>query len=75
MWQWVAIGNIQQISYIPQMEQHSPFWLILGNVCTYIHVMYTCVHEQSVNHILDMPRCYKELAMYIQKYTYTHITI
>ena len=25
MWQWVARGSIQQISYIPQTEQHSPF--------------------------------------------------
>ena len=29
MWHWVARGNIQQISYIPQMEQHSPFGLML----------------------------------------------
>ena len=31
----VAVGNIQQISYIPQMEQHLPFELMLlrlGNV-------------------------------------------
>ena len=31
----VASGNIQQISYIPQTEQHSPFrlmLLLLGNV-------------------------------------------
>ena len=29
-WQWVAWGNMQQIiSYIPQMEQHSPFRLML----------------------------------------------
>ena len=37
MWQWVARGNIQQISYIPQTEQHSPFGLMLlrlGNVTT-----------------------------------------
>ena len=35
MWQWVARGNIQQISYIPQTEQHLPFRLMLlclGNV-------------------------------------------
>ena len=29
MWQRVAKGNIQQIGYIPQMEQYSPFWLML----------------------------------------------
>ena len=37
MWQWVARGNIQQISYIPQTEQHLPFGLMLfclGNVTT-----------------------------------------
>ena len=28
-WQWVARGNIQQISYILQTEQHSPFGLML----------------------------------------------
>ena len=35
MWHWVARGNVQQISYIPQTEQHSPFRLMLlrlGNV-------------------------------------------
>ena len=35
MWQWVARGNIQQMSYIPQTEQHSLFGLMLlclGNV-------------------------------------------
>ena len=37
MWYWVGRGNIQQISYIPQTEQHSPFGLMLlclGNVTT-----------------------------------------
>ena len=29
MWQWVARGNIQQISYISQTEQHLPFKLML----------------------------------------------
>ena len=32
---WVARGNIQQNSYIPQTEQHSPFGVMLlrlGNV-------------------------------------------
>ena len=35
MWHWVARGNTQQISYIPQTEQHLPFVLMLlhlGNV-------------------------------------------
>ena len=35
MWHWVARGNIQQISYIPQTEQNSPLGLMLlrlGNV-------------------------------------------
>ena len=35
MWQWAPRGNIQQISYIPLTEQHSPFGLMLlhlGNV-------------------------------------------
>ena len=55
MWQWVARGTIQQISYIPQTEQHSPFGLMLlrlGNVtiiCVCVHVcacvcVYMCVH-------------------------------
>ena len=42
MWQWAARGNIQQISYIPQMEEHSPFRLMLlclGNVT----IMFVCV--------------------------------
>ena len=29
MWYWVCRGNIQQIDYIPQTEQHSPFGLML----------------------------------------------
>ena len=29
MWHLVAKGNIQQISYIPQTEQHLPFGLML----------------------------------------------
>ena len=29
MWHWVAGGNIQQVSYIPHREQHSPFELML----------------------------------------------
>ena len=35
MWYLVTRGNIQQVSYIPQTEQHSPFGLMLlrlGNV-------------------------------------------
>ena len=49
MWQWVARGNIQQISYIPQTEQHSPFGLMLlhlGNVTImYVYVcMYVCMY-------------------------------
>ena len=28
MWYLVTRGNIQQISYIPQTEQHSPFGLM-----------------------------------------------
>ena len=35
MWYLITRGNIQQISYIPQTEQHSPFGLMLlrlGNV-------------------------------------------
>ena len=47
MWQWVARGNIQQISYIPQTEQHSPFELMLlhlGNVTIICVCLYVCVH-------------------------------
>jgi len=29
VWHLVVKGNIQQISYIPQTEQHSPFGLML----------------------------------------------
>ena len=48
MWQWVARGNIQQISYIPQTEQHLPFGLMLlclGNVTTIYMCacIYVCV--------------------------------
>ena len=45
MWYWVARGNIQQISYIPQTEQHLPFGLMLlrlGNLT--IMCMCVCVH-------------------------------
>ena len=50
MWQWVARGNIQQISYIPQMEQHLPFGLMLlrlGNVITICKYacMYVCNYD------------------------------
>ena len=50
MWQWVARDNIQQISYIPQTEQPSPFGLMLlrlGNVttiCMYVYMMYECMY-------------------------------
>ena len=40
MWHLVTRGNIQQITYIPQTEQHSPFRLMLlrlGNV-TIMHI-------------------------------------
>ena len=46
MWQGVARGNIQQISYIPQTEQHSPFGpmlLCLGNVTIMCVCVYVCV--------------------------------
>ena len=42
MWYLVTRGNIQQISYIPQTEQHSPFGLMLlclGNLT----IMCVCV--------------------------------
>ena len=45
MWQGVARGNIQQMSYIPQTEQHSPFGLMLlhlGNV-TIMCIVCVCV--------------------------------
>ena len=45
MWYWVARGNIQQISYIPQTEQHSPFGLMLlclGNVTTMCMTVCAC---------------------------------
>ena len=44
MWHLVTRGNIQQISYIPQTEQHSPFGLMLlrlGNVT--IMCVFVCV--------------------------------
>ena len=59
MWQWVARGNIQQISYIPQTEQHSPFGLMLlrlGNVtviCMYV-CMYVCMYKFKP-HIASFP--------------------
>ena len=46
MWYWVTRGNIQQISYIPQTEQHSPFGLHAapsGEFNYYVHVC-VCVH-------------------------------
>ena len=49
MWQWVARGNIQQISNILQTEQHSPFGLMLlrlGNVTT-IQLMAYNVHANT----------------------------
>ena len=61
MWQGVAIGNIQQMSYNPQTEQHSPFGLMLlhlGNVtimCVCVCVslcvsMCVCDSEKVVKH-------------------------
>ena len=38
----VARGNIQQISYIPQIKQHLPFGLMLHRVGNY-HV-YVCMY-------------------------------
>ena len=41
-WQWVARGDIQQISYIPQKEQHSPcrelFFYIICFSCAIPHL-------------------------------------
>ena len=67
MWQLVARGNIQQISYIPQTEQHSPFGLMLfhlGNVtiiCMYVRVcvcVCVCVcmyaHHKLVYVVVDV---------------------
>ena len=51
MGQWVARGNIQQISYIPQTEQHSPFGLMLlrlGNVTTMCVCIYVCVTRETI---------------------------
>ena len=53
MWQWVARGTIQQISYIPQTEQHEPegrMLLRLGNatiMCVYVCV-YVCMYVLCV---------------------------
>ena len=44
---WVARGNIQQISYIPQTEQHSSLGLMLlrlGNVTTMCMCVCMCMH-------------------------------
>ena len=58
----VVVSNIQQISYIPQIEQHSPFRLILLHLGMYIcmpvylsvclsvclHVcMYVCIYVRT----------------------------
>ena len=45
VWQWVARGNIQEISYIPQTEEHLPFGLMLclGNVTTVCVCVCVCV--------------------------------
>ena len=57
MWHWVARGNIQQISYIPQTEQHSPFGLMLLHLwnvtimcvyvcrCMYVECMYVSMYD------------------------------
>ena len=55
MWQWVARGNIQQISYISQMEQHSPFGLMLlclGNVTTMCVCVCVCVESVNLNKVV-----------------------
>ena len=42
MWQWVAMGNIQQRSYIPQVEQHSFF--MQGSLSSeYVTITYKCI--------------------------------
>ena len=55
MWQWVARGNSQQISYIPQTAQHSPFVLMLlclGNVNYYVCVCArVCAHVCACVHV------------------------
>ena len=54
VWQWVARGNIQQISYIPQTEQHSPFGLMvlcLGNItimCVCVCVCVACEEPECI---------------------------
>ena len=47
---WVARGNIQQISYIPQTEQHSPFGLMLLGLVnvTIIYYVIKCYCEMAV---------------------------
>ena len=46
MWQWLAMGNIQQRSYIPQVEQHSFF--MQGSLSSeYVTITYKCMAYQS----------------------------
>ena len=53
MWHLVTRGNIQQISYIPQTEQHLPIGLMLlrlGNVtimcvCVRVYVLTSLIYK------------------------------
>ena len=63
MWQWVARGNIQQISYIPQTEQHLPFGLMLhrlGNVTNVCVCVCVCV-LLYILYSLEVPVCVRTI--------------
>ena len=52
MWHWVVRGNIQQISYTPQTEQHLPLGLMLlrlGNVYIPVYIsVRVCVSNHTI---------------------------
>ena len=57
MWQWVARGNIQQISYIPQTEQHLPLGLMvlhLGNATDFVYRVKEIVTPSQVWMIINI---------------------
>ena len=59
MWHSVARGNIQQISYIPQTEQHKPFGLMLLRLRN-VTIMCVCVHACVRIHLIDTSKNLQE---------------
>ena len=59
MWQWVARGNIQQISYIPQTKHHSSFGLMLlclGKVTVLAAIRVVHLHQAKQPQVITVAK-------------------